>query len=126
MAKRRKSEIEDRTLRLVRMAAEVCDAKRGEEIRLLDVRAICDYTDYLLIATGTSAQQIRGLCWAIEEKMEEEKACLLSRSDLSSTRWVVLDYGSFVIHLFDPPTRAYYQLEELWGDAIFLDWQGIG
>jgi len=80
------------------------DGLKGQDLLALDVRDVNDATDFFVIATGTSDAHVRGIADA-----------------LTVGRWVLLDYVDFVIHLFHPETRAFYQLERLWSDAPELE-----
>lgn len=109
--------IEERTRTLVCGAARLCDEKRAEAIRVLDVRGLCSYTDFLLIATVASAPQMKGIARDIEKSMREAKLHQIHRTGIEEGTWVLLDYGDLLVHLFTPETRDYYELDALWGDA---------
>lgn len=74
-------------------------------------------TDLFLIATGTSNRHVKTLVDEVEEKLRGNGRKPLRREGVEYGRWVLLDYGDLVIHLFDEETRAYYDLERLWADA---------
>jgi ribosome-associated protein len=78
--------------------------------------------DYFVIATGTSRRQLHAMSEEIDRVLEEEmEDQRLGIEGYSESRWVVLDYGTVVIHLFDGDTRAYYDLENLWAEAKRVD-----
>ncbi|MDR5694769.1 MAG: ribosome silencing factor [Armatimonadota bacterium] len=116
------SEALARALRIAEVAAE----KKGEDILVLDLRELTLVTDYFVICTGTTTIQIRAIAEAVEEAMSKEGRHPLGREGLEDGRWVLLDYGDVVVHLFAPEERKYYKLERLWGDAERVDWEQKG
>ena len=102
-------------------AAAIAD-KKGVDITLLDVSELLVVTDLFLIATGTSTRHVRTLIEAVEESLRLRFARRpLRREGEDRARWVLLDYGDFVVHVFDDETRSYYELERLWADAPSFD-----
>jgi ribosome-associated protein len=98
-------------------AAAIAD-KKGEAILLLDLSGLLVVTDVFVIATGTSTRHVRTLIESVEEVLEAaHDRRVLRREGEQYGRWVLLDYGDVVVHVFDPETRDYYELERLWGDA---------
>ena len=97
-----------------------------EDLVILDVRGLSDLTDYILIATGTSDRQIKGVAGQVSDlALEQGLDRFGSERDADST-WLVLDYVDTIIHLFEPAARAHYDLEMLWGDAPKIDWRRDG
>jgi ribosome-associated protein len=98
-------------------AAELLAERKANDLMLLDLRGISNATDYFLLASGTSDLHAR----SVAEHVIEELKKLGSRPDhvegLRSGRWVLIDYIDFVVHVFHPAAREFYQLERLWGDA---------
>lgn len=84
---------------------------------LLDVSRLLVITDLFVIASGTSRRHVLTLAEAVEEHLRRLNRRPLRREGLDSAAWVLLDYGDVVVHLFDEPTRRYYDLERLWVDA---------
>ncbi len=81
-------------------------------------------TDVFVIASGTSNRHVRTLCDEVEEKLKNETGRQpLRREGREYSRWVLLDYGDLVIHVFDQETRDYYQLERLWADATRIAYE---
>ena len=107
-----------RSLDLALAAARTAVDNRGQDVQILDTRAQTRLFDYFVIATGSSRRQLHAMSEEIDQKLEVD---LLDRrlgiEGYDESRWIVLDYGSIVIHLFDEDARRYYQLEELWADA---------
>lgn len=120
----RSDECSAESLKLALAAARTADANRGKDIVVLDVRKLTPIFDYFVIASGTSRRQIHAMSEEIDDKLEKELGDQrMGIEGYSESRWILLDYGSVVIHLFDDETRAYFALEELWADGIRVDWQ---
>jgi ribosome-associated protein len=98
-------------------AVEAIDDLKANHIVILDLRGLTDATDYFVIASGTSDAHVRGIADSVMEKMGRRGMRTHHVEGLNTGRWVLLDYVDFVIHLFHPETRSFYQLERLWGDA---------
>lgn len=99
---------------IVRVAAE----NRGQGILLLDLTEQTALFDFFVIVTGTSRRQLVAISTEIERLMKQQfEERKLSISGFEDGRWIILDYGSIVVHLFDEDTRQFYDLESLWGDA---------
>jgi ribosome-associated protein len=93
--------------------------KKGNEIVNVDLRKL-DYAacDYFIICHGDSATQVRALADSVEDKVEDKLKLKVShREGHENAQWLLLDYGSMVVHIFQKEVREYYRLEELWGDA---------
>ena len=98
-------------------AAIAITEKKGEDVALLDVSELVVVTDVFLIASGTSNRHVRTLVDEVEERLRTGGDRPLRREGTDYGRWVLLDYGDLVVHVFDPETRDYYELERLWNDA---------
>ncbi len=109
---RRPSELE--ALRLV--AAALADRKAVEPL-VLDLRGLSGATDYFVIASGTSDAHVRGMAEHLIATLGPRGVAPHHVEGLAQGRWVLLDYVDFVVHVFHPDLRAFYQLERLWGDA---------
>lgn len=103
---------------LARGAVAALDDKQGAEISLLDVSELLVITDAFVIATGRNRRHILSLSDHVHESLRDDYGRRpIRREGLDDATWVLLDYGDVVIHIFDPDTRAYYDLDRLWGDA---------
>jgi ribosome-associated protein len=107
--------------RAVRVALAAIDGRKAQDMLALDVRDVNDATDFFVIATGTSDAHVRGIAEAVMEALRLEGERPHHVEGMTVGRWVLLDYVDFVIHLFHPETRAFYQLERLWSDAPELE-----
>ena len=106
-------------------AAAIAD-KKGLSIALLDVSRLVVLTDIFVIATGTSSRHVKSLVEEVEMKLKRDhERRPLRREGEAHGRWVLLDYGDMVVHVFDEETRDYYDLERLWGDAPRLDFDYV-
>ena len=101
----------------VRAAVGAIEDLKGQRVVLLDLRGLSDATDYFLIASGTSDAHVRGIAESVLEKLDRRGHRAHHIEGLPGGRWVLLDFVDFVVHLFHPETRSFYQLERLWSDA---------
>ena len=103
-------------------AAKVAEENKGHDILILDVRELTKSFDFFLIVSGSSRRQLYAIGDEIQKKLVSEMGdqCL-SVSGHTEGRWIVIDYGDIIVHLFEPETRRYYALEELWGKGIKVD-----
>ena len=104
-------------------AAKVAEENKGHDVVILDIRELTKTFDYFLIASGSSRRQLYAIGDEIQRKLVREMGdeCM-SVSGHNEGKWIVIDYGDIVVHLFEPETREYYALEELWGKAGKVDY----
>lgn len=98
-------------------AGELAVDRKAKDAVVLDLRTISNATDYFLIVNGTSDLHVRSIADHIIEELKKEGVRPSHVEGLRSGRWVLIDYIDFVVHVFHPDARAFYQLETLWGDA---------
>lgn len=104
------------SLERARMAARVIVDDKGEDVKILDLREITQAFDFFVIASGQSRRQLHSISDDIDELFEKKLGdSRRSVSGYQESRWVLLDYGDVVVHLFEPETREFYALEDLWG-----------
>ena len=96
------------------------DAK-GQDIKVLDVRKVTDFTDYMIIASGTSSRHVQTLADKICVRMKELGLMPIGREGEAVGDWVLIDFGDVVAHLMRPQVRDLYNLEKLWGDGERVD-----
>lgn len=119
----RTAECSEVSLKLAIAAARTADENRGQDIVVLDVRELTSIFDYFVIASGTSRRQIHAMSEEIDNKLEKELGdSRMGIEGYAESNWVLLDYGSVVIHLFDSETREYFALEDLWADGKKVEW----
>ncbi|MDY6915854.1 MAG: ribosome silencing factor [Candidatus Cloacimonadota bacterium] len=90
------------------------DDKKAEEVIHIDVSGKSDYTDSLIICSGVGAVHLKAIAEHVIEKCREHGFRTINKEGLNSPRWILLDLGEIVIHIFDRETRDYYKIEELW------------
>lgn len=93
---------------------------KGRDVVVLDLRGLTDATDYFIIASGTSDAHVRGIADSVERSLRAVGQHPHHIEGLTAGRWALLDYVDFVVHLFHPEARAFYQLDRLWDDAPAL------
>jgi ribosome-associated protein len=103
---------------LVRLCAEGALDKKAEDVVILDMRGISSFTDFFLIATGTSEPQLKAIASSIRGKVRDATGQRPTAEDgFPGSQWVIIDYGSVIVHIFHSEKRAVYGLEDLWNDA---------
>lgn len=100
-----------------RRAASLCADLKAQDVVLLDLKGVTDMTDYFVVASGTSDTHVRSIAQRVVEGMAKFglKANHVEGEDTG--RWVLVDFVDFVVHVFHPSMRSFYQIERLWGDA---------
>jgi ribosome-associated protein len=98
-------------------AASAALDKQARDVAILDVHGLLVITDYFVLATGTSDRQVRTIVDAVEAALRSRGRRPVRREGETENRWVLLDYADFVVHVFAPEERDFYDLERLWGDA---------
>ena len=101
------------------------DEKKGMDIKLLRIDRVSSLADYFLICTGTSNTHVKTLCDYAEYTLEQLGEPMLGREGHRGNSWVLLDFGSLVVHVFTDEARKFYDLERLWADAEQVDLRGI-
>jgi ribosome-associated protein len=112
-----------RALEHARVCARIADDNRGKDILLLDLQAATPVVDYFVIITANSRRLSGAIAEEIDKEMKRRGEYKLGIEGSEEGRWTLIDYGDFVVHIFSPEARAYYALEEIWGDAPQIDWQ---
>ncbi len=105
------------------LAARCCVDNKGQKVVVLDLQGLTPLFDYFVIATGASRRQVHTLVEETDATLRATGDVRLSVTGYESSTWVVQDYGDVVLHVFDPETRDYYKLEDLWADADVVDWE---
>lgn len=98
-------------------AAELALDRKGNDLLLLDLRELSDATDYFLLVSGNSDLHVRAVAEHIIDELKKIGVRPGHIEGLRAGRWVLIDYIDFVVHVFHPAARDFYQLERLWGDA---------
>lgn len=98
-------------------AAQVLLDNKANDVVMLDLRPVSDMADFFIVASGTSDTHVRATAGHVVETLKKEGIRVHSVEGMEQGRWVLLDYVDFVVHVFHPTLRTFYQLERLWGDA---------
>jgi ribosome-associated protein len=91
--------------------------KFGEDVLLMDIRTVSAIADFFVICSGTSERQLQAVYDAVRTGLEELGIHLFHAEGTSASGWILMDYGAVIVHVLSPPTRHYYNLEQLWKDA---------
>jgi ribosome-associated protein len=101
----------------VSRAVELLFDRKATDVSLLDLREVSSATDYFLIASGRSDTHVTAIADHVVDELKREGVRPAGIEGMRGGRWVLVDYVDFVVHVFHPDTREFYQLERLWGDA---------
>jgi ribosome-associated protein len=110
---------------LLDMAVKAADDKRAEDIVVLNMKGISLISDYFLICHGNSDKQVQAIAREMKEKSEELGYTVNRMEGFDEARWILVDLGDVVAHVFHKDERSYYNLERLWGDAPSVDVQSV-
>ena len=110
-------------LRRACRAAQIAADNKGQDVLVLDLRPITPLFDFFVVATGGSRRQVHTIVEEVDAGLRAVGDTRAGVEGYEASKWVVQDYGDVVVHVFDPDTRDYYKLEELWADAPRVDWQ---
>ncbi len=108
-------------------AQTICDVlidARGQDIRVLDVRKVTDFTDFMIIVSGTSSRHVLTMAEKVREKLRDLGRRTIGTEGEDTGDWVLVDCGDVVVHVMRPQTRDFYNLEKLWGDGEIADVAG--
>jgi ribosome-associated protein len=110
--------VEDRQIfEQVKIAARAADEKKAQDIAVLRLSAITEFTDYFIICAGNSTRQTQAIADAVIEELKRVKTRPLHTEGYNNAEWILIDYGAFVVHIFTEESRSFYDLERLWRDA---------
>jgi ribosome-associated protein len=115
----------ERSLQIALAAARAAEDNNAKDIVLLDMRKITPVFDYFVIATGNSRRQLHAISDEIEHVLKEQlKDKRMGLEGYNESKWILLDYGNVVVHMFDQETREFYALEDFWSEAerVPLPW----
>ncbi|MEE9264676.1 MAG: ribosome silencing factor [Vicinamibacteria bacterium] len=101
----------------LRVAVKASQEKKAADLVVLDLRGLASFTDFFLLASGTSNRQLKAIADAVEEALASKGIKPGHVEGYSLGDWILMDYVDFVVHIFTPRSRTYYNLERLWGDA---------
>ena len=102
---------------LAERIAEIASDKKARDIRVLDVGSLVGYTDHFLICSGGTERQTKAIHDGVHEALKADGLMPARVEGARESRWILMDYGDCVVHIFTPDARAFYRLEQLWGEA---------
>ncbi len=108
-----KEDAKERALKI----ANILNDKKAQNVMIIDIEALTIIADCFVIASGRTPVQVRALCEEIEEKMEAEGEYALRKEGFETAKWIVLDYGDILVHVFQTEEREFYNIERLWEDG---------
>lgn len=110
---------------MAKLAYKALDDKKGEDIKIIDISEISVLADYFIIANGTNDSQVRALVESVEEELDKAGFEVKQREGYGLGSWVLLDFGSIIVHVFDKENRLFYDLERIWRDGKYVDVENL-
>jgi ribosome-associated protein len=101
----------------IELAVRTAGDRKAQDIVVLDLRDVASFTDYFLICTGNNVRHVQSIADSVEEELRNSRRRPLHTEGYSAAEWILLDYGDFIVHVFNPTSRKFYDLERLWRDA---------
>ncbi len=111
--------------RMAQIAVEALSAKKAEDIRTIDISEVSSLGDYFIIASGGSRPQLEAMRDEVDEKLSREGFEVKSIEGGEGAKWILMDYGDIVVHIFDRENRLFYDLERIWRDGKEVDIESI-
>ncbi len=102
---------------LARKIVDIAADRKAEDIVMLDISKVSIIADYFVICNGTGDRHVRAISKEIDEKLGHEGVQPINIEGMTEAKWILIDYGSVLVHIFDPETRDFYRLEQLWTGA---------
>ena len=106
-------ELDERICTALRAASD----KKALELVVLDLREVASFTDYFLITSGTNVRQVQAIADEVVERLKKQGTPAARVEGYNTAEWILLDYGDFIVHVFEDKARRFYDLERLWRDA---------
>ena len=108
------------------VAVEAAQSKKAEDISVLDLREVASFTDTFIICNGLNPRQNQAISDEVEKQLKQEGVRPSSIEGYQQAEWILMDYGSFIVHIFSPRARKYYELERLWKTARRISFEETG
>jgi ribosome-associated protein len=105
------------TFEKVKIAAAAAEDKKAADVTVLKLIGVTTFTDYFVICSANSSRQVQSISGEIEDALRAKKVRPLHIEGYSNAEWVLMDYGTFIVHVFNEKSRQFYDLERLWRDA---------
>lgn len=115
----------EQSKKMAKIAYEALDEKKGEDIKVIDISEISVLADYFIIANGTNDSQVRALVENVEEQLSKAGYETKQSEGYGLGSWVLLDFGSIIVHVFDKENRLFYDLERIWRDGKYIDVENL-
>ena len=110
--------------KLIQLAAEACDDKKGINIKVINIDKVSSLADWILIAEGLSIVQVKSIAKNVEDRIKESTDLLpLRKEGLNEGKWALLDYGDILINVFTSEERVFYDLEGFWSNGTITSYQ---
>lgn len=109
------------SLEKAKSIVKILDNKKAEDIVVINTKELTVVTDYFIIASGTSNTHVSALSDEVDDEMKKQFSVEVDHIEGRATGWILLDYGDVLVHIFQPQSREYYNIERLWSDADKLD-----
>lgn len=97
--------------------AEVLDAKKGEDVLIIDVEGMASYADFLVLGTGLNVKHVVALADSVEDELAKQNLFVKRKDGHRTGEWVVMDFGDILVHIFVEDKRHFYNIEKMWSDA---------
>lgn len=101
----------------VQQICKILAAKQATDIKIVEIRGISDLADYFVICSGRSIPQVKAIYDHLEEQMEKAECFAIRKEGYSEGRWIAVDYGDVIVHIFHKDTREVYGLDNLWNNG---------
>ncbi len=117
----------NKTNLMIETILKACESKKGYAFKLIDLSKVSSFTDYFVICSVNNERQAEAVAEEIDNTMSKQGFQLLGKEGMSSKRWILLDYGDIIVHVFHKDERSIYKLEQLWadGDNIEIEQYGV-
>ncbi len=107
------------------LCAQIAEENKARDVLVLDMRGLTPLYDFLVLATAQGKRQMHAISEEIDQRLTQMGDRRHSLEGYQACRWIVQDYGDLVVHLFDPLSRDFYRLDDLWADAPRVDWRRV-
>lgn len=104
--------------KLAEKIVRILEDKKAKEIKIIDITAVSVLADYFIICTGSSSVHIRAIADELDKKLVSEGVFYYRKEGYETARWVLLDFGEVVVHVFNQQDRNFYNLERIWSDGV--------
>lgn len=106
---------------MTKLAINALEDKKGEDVRVIDIRQVSVMADYFLIASGSNPNQVQAMADSVEETLGKAGYPCRQIEGYQSANWILMDYGDIIVHVFCREDRLFYDLERIWRDGTIMD-----